>query len=146
MKRTISSSVQSAFKILTLFFAVLIAAGVVAGSLNTGHVAWSQLSLLGGALLLFLWFTVSRKTVQIDERFLHVSVFRKVVSIPLTEISSVTESIGMRDRSVTVHFRDETPFGHSITFTPTLMFSRDSHPIVVELLARARPHERTTNT
>ena len=145
MKRTISSSFQSAFKILTLFFVVLIAAGFIAGSLNTGHIPWSQLFLFGGALILFLWFAVSRKTVQMDDRFLYVSVFRKVTSIQLDEISAVTEFIGMKDRSVTVHFRSRTPFGHSITFTPTFMFSRDSHPIVAELMTHARPNEKTTN-
>ena len=144
MKRTISSSVQSAFKILTLIFAVLATTGIIAGILNRGHFPWSLFFVFGGILMFFLWMSVSRKTVQMDDRFLYVSVFRKVASIPLEEISSVTESIGMQDRSVTVHFRSETPLGHSITFTPTMLLSRNPHPIVAELLAHARPVEKTT--
>jgi len=141
VKRTISSSFQSAFKILTLFFIVLVGGGFIAGCLNTGRILWSALPLLGGLLALFLWFSVSRKTVQMDGRFLYVSVFRRVVSIPLEQISTVTESVGMRDRSVTIHFRSNTPFGRSITFTPTFMFTRDPHPVVAELLAHANAGE-----
>jgi hypothetical protein len=81
---------------------------------------------------------MSRKTVQIDEHFLYVSVFRRVVQIPLDQIASVTESIGMKDRAVTVHFRSETRFGRAITFTPTFILGRDSHPIVAELLSHVR--------
>jgi hypothetical protein len=134
VKRTISSSVHSAFKILILFFIVLFSVGFIAGLLNTGRILWSALFLPGGVLAFFLWFSISRKTVQIDNQFLYVSVFRRVVSIPLEQISTVSETIGMKGRFVTIHFRSETPFGRSITFTPTFMFTRDPHPIVAELL------------
>jgi hypothetical protein len=133
MKRTISSTAQSVFKMTLLFFCVIFAITVFSSSLSAGRVVWEFALPFGGVLGLFLWFAVSRKTVQMDDRFLYVSVFRRVVQIPLDQVASVTETIGMRDRAVTVHFRSETPCGRSITFTPTLVFGRESHPVVAEL-------------
>jgi hypothetical protein len=137
MKRTISSAIQSAFKMLSLFFCGMFAIAAFTSALTTGRVPWGFLLLIGGVLALFLWFAVSRKTVQMDDRFLYVSVFRRAAQIPLDQVASVTESIGMRDRAVTIHFRDETPYGRAITFTPTVMFGRESHPIVAELSSYA---------
>jgi hypothetical protein len=77
-----------------------------------------------------------------DDRFLYVSVFRRVSQIPLDQIARVTEAIGMRDRAVTVHFRNETSFGRTITFTPTLVFGREPHPIVAELSRHAAKDEK----
>jgi hypothetical protein len=142
VKRRISSTPQSVFKIVVLFFCVLFGAGVLAGSLSAGRVLWEEMLLPGGVLGFLLWFAVSRKTVQMDERFLYVSVFRRVNQIPLDDIASVTEAIGMRDRAVTVHFRTETPFGRTITFTPTLVFGREPHPIVAELSRHAAKDEK----
>jgi hypothetical protein len=132
MKRTISSAGQSAFKMLALVFCTFIAMTAFEWSLSEGRVRWDLIVPFGAALG-FLWFAMSRKTVQIDEHFLYVSVFRRVVQIPLRQIAAVTESIGMRDRAVTVRFRSPTPFGLAITFTPTLLVGRDPHPIVAEL-------------
>jgi len=139
MKRTISSTGQSAFKMFVLVFCTIFAMTAFGWSLSERRVLWDLILPFGAVLGFFLWFAVSRKTVQIDEHFLYVSVFRRVVQIPRGQIANVTESIGMRDRAVTVHFRSETPFGRSITFTPTLKFDRDSHPIVAELLSQ-RPN------
>lgn len=144
MKRTISSSVQSAFKIVVLFVGVLMAAGFLAGYPYSRQIPWGGLLLCIGVWLFFFWFAVSRKTIQMDEHFLYISVFRRVASISLGEISSVTETIGMRDRAVTILFQRDTPFGRSVTFTPTFMFGRAPHPIVNQLLTAAE-HERKAN-
>ena len=142
MKRTISSLFHSAVKVLTLILTVLGAPLFVIILFSPGPVFWGALALSVGWLA-FVFVVFSYKTVKMDDRFLYVSVFRKVVPIPLDEISSVTESIGLRGgRSVTVEFRGETPFGRSISFMPTLVFSldpfyRDPHPIVAELMAHA---------
>jgi len=130
---------------LALFLAVMFSLMFISWSFAAGHVRWDMLFLPGGVLAFILWFAVSRKTVQMDDHSLYVSVFRRVVAIPLEQISTVTESIGTKDRSVTVHFRSDTPFGRSITFSPTPILARDPHPIVVELLARARPHAQSEN-
>lgn len=110
---------------------------LICSSFEAGHIRWDMTLSLGPILGFFLWFIFSRKTVQMDDRALYVSVFRRATVIPLSQISNVTESIGMKDRSVTVHFCDETPEGRSVTFTPSLMLTGDPHPIIAELLTRA---------
>lgn len=124
---------------LALFFAVMFGVTFISWSCDAGYIRWDMLFLPGGVLALFLWFALSRKTVQMDADSLYISVFRRVVVIPLEQISTVTESVGMNanSRSVTVHFRGGTPFGSSITFSPTFMLTREPHPIVAELLAHA---------
>ena len=130
---------------LALIFAALFLLAFIGWSLEAGHARWDLL-LPGGVLAAFLVFAVSRKTVQMDEEFLYVSVFRRVVSIPFDQVSTVTESIGMKDRSVTIHFRIATPFGRSVTFSPSTMLTRDPHPIVSELLAHAHRHQPPGST
>ena len=110
---------------------------LVGSSFDAGHIRWDMVLQLGAILGLFVWFAFSRKTVQMDDCALYVSVFRRVTVIPFSRISDVTEAIGVKDRSVTVHFCDETPLRRSITFTPSLMLTRDPHPIVADLLSRA---------
>jgi len=80
---------------LTLAFASLFVLTFISWSFETGHARWDLL-LPGGLLAVFLVFAVSCKTVQMDEKFLYVSVFRRVVSIPLDQIATVTESIGRK--------------------------------------------------
>src|SRR6478609_8892228 len=104
MKRTISSTFQSVFKILVLFFCGMLVMTTVAEILSTGRVPWQFIFPLGVMLGLFFWFAVSRKTVQMDSQYLYVSIFHRVVQIPLDQIASVTEVIGNRDRAVTIHF------------------------------------------
>jgi hypothetical protein len=132
---------------LALFFAIMFGVMFIGDCFDAGHVRWDKLFLPGGIFALLLWFAIARKTVQIDDRFLYVSVFRRAVAIPLDQIETVKESIGMNAnaRSVTVHFRNKTPFGRSIKFSPTLMLTREEHPIVAELLAIAHKHEQLGN-
>ncbi|MEO7934578.1 MAG: hypothetical protein ABIT76_15625 [Chthoniobacterales bacterium] len=137
MKRTISSAAHSAFKMLMLFFSFLFVLMFIVSSIDSGRIRWDRVLFPGGVLALFLWFAISRKTIQMDDHFLYASVFRRVAVIPLEQISSVRESIGMRDRSVTIHFHNTTPFGRSITFSPTYKLTGKPHPIVTELSAYA---------
>lgn len=122
---------------LSLVFCALLFALFLASSLDLSRPQW-QLLLPGGVLAVFLVFAASRKTVQLDERCLYVSTFRKVTAIPLEDIQSVSETIGLKDRFVTVQFRHDTPVGRSICFTPTVQFDYDPHPIVSELQAHAK--------
>lgn len=125
---------------LGLFFATMFVIFLVGASFDAGQVRWDMLGLPAVILIGFLGFVGSRKTVQMDEECLYVSVFRRVVAIPLDQIAEVSEEIGMNanSRSVTVRFRNNTPFGRAIVFNPTFMLTREPHPIVEELLARAR--------
>lgn len=140
MKHTISSTAQSAFKMLVLVITTILVTTLIGTvPFSEGPISWGALFMPCGLIGLFLWLATMRKTVQMDEHFLYISVFRRVVAVPLHEITAVTEEIGGRDRTVTVRFRCDTPWGHAITFTPTVVFNRDPHPIVAELLAYAQP-------
>lgn len=120
---------------LALVFCVLFFALFLVSSLDAGHLQWQLLFVPGSVLGIFLVFAASRKTVQMDDRCLYISTFRKVTAIPLEDIQGVSETIGLRDRFVTVHFRHDTPVGRSICFTPTAQFDYKPHPIVSELQA-----------
>jgi hypothetical protein len=132
-KRTISSVEFSAFKMIVLCLAVIFLATLISWSFDAGRFLWSLLILPGGVVLFFVLLIMLRKTVQMDDRNLYVSVFRRVSEIPLSQIGSVSEKIGLRDRVVTIWFRGDTPVGHSIQFSPTFRLTREPHPIVKEL-------------
>jgi hypothetical protein len=141
-KRTISSGAFSAFKMLVLCFAVIFVTSTISWSFDAGRFLWRLLVVPGAVVLFFVLLIISRKTVQMDDRNLYVSVFRRVTTIPLSQIAAVSEKIGLRDRVVTVRFRGDTPVGNSIQFSPTFRLTRDPHPIVKELQRFADvPHQ-----
>ena len=127
---------------IVLCFAVIFLTSVISWSFDAGRFLWSLLILPGAVVIFFVLLIMSRKTVQMDDRNLYVSVFRRVTAIPLSQIGSVSEKIGVRDRVVTIRFRGDTPVGHSISFSPTFLMTRDPHPIVKELqrFANGRSH------
>lgn len=122
-------------------FAILLVYFTILALLGLGTADWQLFAFFAFGIIFFLTFT-SRKTVQMDDDTLYVSVFRRVVPIPRTEIASATEwtadRMGRWDRTVTLHFRSETPFGRSITFTPSGLGEPTPHPIIAELLAHLR--------
>jgi len=130
---------------LTLFFvaqfAILLLYFTIMAILGLGTADWRLFAFFAVGILFFLTVT-SRKTVQMDDHTLYVSVFRRIVPIPRAEIASATEwtahRMGRSDRTVTLHFRGETPFGRSITFTPSGLGEPIPHPIIAELLAHLR--------
>jgi hypothetical protein len=122
---------------MAVLFVGLFVLALVAESFDTGRIPWESLFPPGAVLAVLVWFAFSRKTVQMDDRALYVSVCRRIVTIPLEEVDTVSETIRSWDRFVTVGFRGETPFGRSIDFSPTFQLTRDPHPIVGEILARA---------
>ena len=122
---------------LSLVFCVLFFAFFLATSFDAGRPQWKLFLFPGTVLGILVAFATSRKTVQLDDHCLYVSTFRRVTAIPLEQIQSVSETIGMKDRFVTIHFRCDTPVGRSICFTPTVRFDYEPHPIVSELQAYA---------
>ena len=122
---------------LTLVFIVLFLASFLASSLDMGRPQWSILLFPGSILFIFLVLATVHKTVQLDDRCLYVSAFRKVTPIPLKEIQSVSERIFLNYRLVTIHFRRDTPVGRSIRFTPTVQFDYKPHAILPALQAHA---------
>ena len=98
---------------------------------------------------LVLWrICVLLRQVRIDADNLHVSNFRRQITVPLRSISKVTENKFVNVHPITIHFRTRTEFGDSITFMPiggSLAPSSHwrSHPVVGELLRATRLTART---
>lgn len=82
-----------------------------------------------------LWSCARLKRVRLDDKHIHVSNYRREISIPLSLIAGVTEIRWINIHPVTIHLRKDTEFGRSITFMPTIRFFAlwSSHPIVTEL-------------
>jgi hypothetical protein len=82
-----------------------------------------------------LWICARLKQVRVDANNLYVSNFLREVAIPLNLIADVTENRWINIHPVTIHFRDETQFGRTVTFMPTARFLRpfSPHPVVAEL-------------
>ena len=122
---------------LTLVFSGLFLASFLASSLDAGRPQWWLLLFPGSVLCIFLVLATVHKTVQLDDRCLYVSTFRSATAISLEQIQSVSETIRLNYRLVTIHFRHDTPVGRSIRFTPTVQFDYKPHFILSELQAYA---------
>jgi hypothetical protein len=127
---------------ITLFFAVMFGLFMFPGIFDATHVQWYLFLPHVGVYALFLRTAIYRKTVQMDDHSLYISVFRRVVVIPFEQIADVTASRRKYARGemwdVTIHFKSDTPFGRSIVFAPhDAPTQGGAHPIVGELLACA---------
>jgi hypothetical protein len=135
-QHTISSSGTFAMKVLLPLLATIIfVSAILCFSL--------QLILLSLVCLgLYLLSAASLKRVSIDTTNMYVSNYMSECVVPLGAIDGVFESQGST-RIVTVHFRDQTPFGDQITFVPKMptfgMWS-GPHPIVAQLQQLASLH------
>ena len=88
------------------------------------------------------WMFGPVKKVLLDEKNqrLYVSNFRKEISIPFSEIASVSEFIFSDPARITIRLRSPSEFGQKIVFLGTYRFGgwlAGSHPIVEELPALA---------
>ena len=154
MRRILSSRITFGYKFL---FPVLWITGFGLGTLALwlGKVKWSAtqsnpeflrwqflIMWLAGASFI-IWLSRRIKHVEIDENDLYVSDYFSDVTIPLTEISRITESRWTSPKTVTIHLRHHTPAGSKIVFLPKHRFAwQISHPIVAELneiATQARP-------
>lgn len=93
-----------------------------------------------------LWLCTPLKRVRVDDRSIHISNYRREISVPLGAIDRVTENRWVNIHPVTIHFRTPTEFGDRVTFIPKArMFGfLSSHPVVAELrtLASTPPGQR----
>jgi hypothetical protein len=81
-----------------------------------------------------LWLAIRLKRVRIDARNLYVSKGFREITIPLEEISRVTEIRWINAHPITIHFKNATACGANIMFMPTRRFALwSAHPIVAEL-------------
>jgi hypothetical protein len=86
-------------------------------------------------LLSSVWMSWPLKIVKIDDNNLYVSNYQKELTIPIAEISKVTEFIFSEPRRITIHLKTSTDFGQKIVFLGTYRFFAffTPHPIVAEL-------------
>lgn len=100
-------------------------------------------------LMLLAWLVISGvllstigrlKRVRLDQDLLRVSNYFREISIPLTDVTAVTESAWIHHHPVTIHVRHATEFGTKLTFMPTpqLFMIPRSHPVVDDLLREVR--------
>jgi hypothetical protein len=86
--------------------------------------------------LSFMYATVGRLlVVEVDDRFLYVSNYRKQAQISLNDVDKITENVLINIHPVTLHLSRPSPFGTRIRFMPKTWqaFFFSSHPIVAEL-------------
>lgn len=89
--------------------------------------------ILGIAFL--YWICIRLKTVSVDGNFLYVSNYIKEISIPLSDISDVTENRWINIHPVKIHLKTPSEFGETIIFMPKIRLFAffSSHPVVNEL-------------
>jgi hypothetical protein len=89
--------------------------------------------IIGSAFI--YWSCIRLKEVSVDDDFLYVSNYLKEISIPLSQISDVTENIWLNIHPVTIHLKAPSEFGDKIVFMPKTRFFAffSSHPVVAEL-------------
>jgi len=85
-----------------------------------------------------LWQSWGTKWVAIDEtnRRLYVSNYRREISIPLSHIVNVTESIWSDPRRIKIYLSEPSEFGDKIVFFATYRYGglfAAPHPILDEL-------------
>jgi hypothetical protein len=97
--------------------------------------------VFGGVVTVILYFAaVKYMKVGVDEKSLYVSNYLKEISIPLSDIADVTESLWARGHPVTVYLKTTSPFGKKISFLPKSQGFKflKSHPVVAELKQMAK--------
>jgi hypothetical protein len=99
--------------------------------------------LLGAVFLLQLATPVLR--VELRDGRLYASNYRREIEIPRSDIVSVTQNVWVNVRPITLHLRNETPFGRRIRFIPpgrVIFAFWKEDPLVDELreLAALPPH------
>jgi predicted PurR-regulated permease PerM len=72
--------------------------------------------LLGIAFL--LWFAAPILRVELRDGRLYASNYRREIEIQRSDIVRVTQNVWVNVRPITLHLRNETPFGTRIRFIP----------------------------
>src|SRR5262245_25198652 len=82
--------------------------------------SYPHLDIKGFPIIFFLWIAVSAfiywscirlKKVGVDENYLYVSNYLKEISVPVSQITDVTENVWINSHPVTIHFQFSTEFG-----------------------------------
>jgi len=96
---------------------------------------------LGLTIFAFIYRACARlKKVSIDKDFLYVSNYLREITIPLSQISNVKETVWTNIHPVTIYLSSPTVFGDEIRFMPPARFYAlfSSHPVVNEIVRLAK--------
>jgi hypothetical protein len=111
---------------------VICSAGAAGSDMRRGLLVLAML-IVG----FWLWYVAGRPllVVRVDERFLHVSDYRRGLRVPLSDISGITDNRLMNPRTITIQLDRPTMFGSRLTFMPKVrfIFFFSMHPAVAEL-------------
>jgi hypothetical protein len=70
-----------------------------------------------------LWLAIRLKRVRLDASHLYVSKGFREITVPLEEISQVTENRWINVHPITIHFKNATACGPNIIFMQTRRFA-----------------------
>lgn len=145
MQRTLSSSLTVVWKFLfptvwiTGFGAATVGLwlGAFRGrdqELPPDAMRWISLSVWLVASTFLIWFARRLHRVSLHDGVLTVSNYFREISVPLANVSRVTESYMRRPPTITLHLDNPTALGQRIVFVPagrSRFFSE--HPTTTEL-------------
>lgn len=115
-------------------------AGTIVAIMHNGAEGFMFLLGLVFGCMLFYFLVGRAKKVEISDKYLYVSNFKKSIKIPITNIKRVSDNILFSPRSINVEFYKETEFGRSITFIAYTQFFLfyNSHPAVRDINMRLK--------
>ena len=99
----------------------------------------SSFSILG---ILICWFLCRLKTIYIHDEKIHISNFFKNVVIDRNDIAYISHFLFSGPPIIWIYFKNKTPFGNYIIFTPYFkFFTFFSHPVLkyIEPIQKVKP-------
>ncbi len=143
MRRKLSSAMTPIFKFV---LPVVIVAFCLNAAFRVGVPnGWPVILVMTLMLLVWYFFAGRLLVVQLDDKSLYVSNYRREIEIPLSEVAKVVENKLINTRNVTIYLTRPSAFGSQITFMPEVqlfLFFRD-HPVVAQL-SQSAAHARET--
>lgn len=112
------------------------------GGASLGNRIFLLIVFLAGAVFLY-WHGRRLKSVRLVDNHLIVSDYFKEHKISIALIDDVMQNTLLHSRPITIHFKQETPFGRKIVFIPAgvgRIFSFKPDKMVHEIRALAHPH------
>jgi hypothetical protein len=106
---------------------------------------WLFLGILVGAGSLIAWGCGRLKQVEMDDRNLYLSNFRREIAVPLREVEDVRQLRWRKGQEVRIELRSDTDFGSTLVFLPKvrfLLFWRE-HPVVEQIRQAVRAAQRS---
>lgn len=106
---------------------------------DTAFLKWEILVIALIGTLFFRWLCMPLKVVRMDDTALYVSNYLEEITIPLQNISAVTEVQWIKIHPVTIHFHAPTDFGLRIKFMPKARWFDiwATHPVVAQITTAA---------